>query len=148
MEFVIFGKTEKSKDELKREIQRMGGKVGTKIHQKLAAIISTEEELKRMGGRMTEAKDFGIQVVPEDFLDDAKGGGAISFIISKSLCDWGTDVSRGYMQLKKRSITSRIFLGLQLVFFSCFSHGLVYHKMNSSPSRALFTPNRFQSRKN
>lgn len=92
MEFLIMGKTEKSKDELKKEIQRMGGKVGSKVHEKLAAIISTEAEVKRMGGRMVEAKDFGIQVVPEDFIEDAKGGGAVSFIVSKSLCDWGTDV--------------------------------------------------------
>lgn len=94
MEFVIVGKTEKSKEDLKREIQRMGGKLGSKVHEKLAAIISTENEVKRMGGRMVEAKNFGIQVVPEDFVEDAKAGGAISFIISKSLCDWGTDVSR------------------------------------------------------
>lgn len=93
MEFVIVGKTEKPKDDLKREIQRLGGKVGTKIHDKLAAIISTEDEVKRMGGRMKEAKEYGIQVVPEDFVDDAKSGGAVSFIVSQSLCDWGTDVS-------------------------------------------------------
>lgn len=93
MEFVIVGKTEKSKDDLKREIQRMGGKVGTKIHEKLAAIISTEDEVKRMGGRIKEAKEYGIQVVPEDFVDNAKSGGAVSFIVSQSLCDWGTDVS-------------------------------------------------------
>lgn len=93
MEFLIMGKTEKSKDALKKEIQRMGGKVGSKVHEKLAAIISTEDEVKRMGSRMNEAKDFGIQVVPEDFVEDAKNGGAVSFIVSKSLCDWGTDVS-------------------------------------------------------
>lgn len=92
MDFVIIGKTVKSKDDIKKIIQKMGGKLGTKIHEKLAAIISTEDEVKRMGSRMNEAKDFGIQIVPEDFLDDVKNGGAISFITSKSICDWGTDV--------------------------------------------------------
>lgn len=92
MEFVIVGKTEKSKDEIKKIIQKMGGKLGTKIHDKIAAIISTESEVERLGNRMQEAKDLGIQVVPEQFLDDAKLGNAISFIISQSLCDWGTDV--------------------------------------------------------
>lgn len=94
MEFVIIGKTEKSKDDIKLIIQKMGGKLGTKIHGKIAAIISTEDEVLRMGSRMAEAKELGIQIVPEDFLDDAKHGGAVSYIISKSLCDWGTDVSR------------------------------------------------------
>lgn len=93
MEFVLQGKTSKSKDELKKIIQRMGGKVGTKIHDKVAAIISTEEEVERLGSRMQEAKDLGIQVLPEDFLEDVKKGNAISLISSKSLCDWGTDVS-------------------------------------------------------
>lgn len=93
MQFVIVGPTEKSKDEIKKIIQRMGGKLGTSINGNVTAIISTEAEVKKMGHRMKDAKDLGIQVVPEDFLDDAKKGGAVSYIISKSLCDWGTDVS-------------------------------------------------------
>lgn len=92
MEFVIIGKTEKPKDEIKKIIQRMGGKLTTKIHEKIAAIISTEAEVERCGHRMIQARDFGLQVVPESFLDDVKAGNAISFIISQSLCDWGTDV--------------------------------------------------------
>lgn len=92
MEFAIIGKTKLPKDEIKKQIQRMGGKLGTSIHANLAAVISTEKDVERLGSRMEEAKQHGIQVVPEDFLDDVKGGGAISFIVSKSLCDWGTDV--------------------------------------------------------
>lgn len=93
MEFVIIGKLNQSKDDIKAAIQKMGGKLGTKIHEKVAAIISTEDDVKRMGSKMTEAKDLGIQVVPEDFLEAVKSGGAVSFITSKSICDWGTDVS-------------------------------------------------------
>lgn len=92
MEFVIIGKMEKSKDDIKKVIQKMGGKLTTKITKTIAAIISTEAEVERCGHRMKEAQDFGIQVVPESFLDDVKAGNAISFIISQSLCDWGTDV--------------------------------------------------------
>lgn len=92
MEFVIIGKTEKSKDDIKKIIQKMGGKLGSKIHDKVAAIISTESEVKRMGDRMSQAKEYGIQVVPEQFLDYVKNGSAVSFIISLSLCDWGKDV--------------------------------------------------------
>lgn len=93
MLFVIVGKTEKSKDDIKTAIQRMGGKLGTSIHEGVTAIISTEDMVQKMGSRMQDAKKFGIQVVPEDFLDDVKNGGAVSYIISKTLCDWGTDVS-------------------------------------------------------
>lgn len=92
MEFVIIGKTEKSKDDIKKIIQKMGGKLGSKIHDKVAAIISTENEVKRMGDRMLQAKEYGIQVVPEQFLDYAKDGSAVSFIVSQSIVDWGTDV--------------------------------------------------------
>jgi NAD-dependent DNA ligase len=41
MEFVILGKTTRSKDEIKKEIKKLGGKVVTKIHDRLAAVIST-----------------------------------------------------------------------------------------------------------
>lgn len=92
MQFVIVGKTEKSKDDIKQIIQRMGGKLGTAINEGVTAIISTADMVEKMGSRMQDAKKFGIQIVPEDFLDDVKNGGAVSYITSKSLCDWGTDV--------------------------------------------------------
>ena len=41
MEFVILGKTTRPKDEIKKEIKKMGGKVVTNIHDRLAAVIST-----------------------------------------------------------------------------------------------------------
>ncbi|KXJ68804.1 hypothetical protein RP20_CCG001602 [Aedes albopictus] len=91
LQFVIIGKTATPKDELKEKILKLGGKVGTKITNTTAAIISTPDEVERMGSRMQEAKDLQIQVVPEDFLEDAKSGGALSYITSKSICDWGSD---------------------------------------------------------
>jgi NAD-dependent DNA ligase len=41
MEFVILGKTTRPKNEIKKEIKKLGGKVVTNIHDKLAAVIST-----------------------------------------------------------------------------------------------------------
>jgi len=41
MEFLILGKTTRSKDEIKKEIKKLGGNVVTKIHDRLAAVIST-----------------------------------------------------------------------------------------------------------
>lgn len=94
MEFVIIGNTKKPINEIRKTIQKMGGKLGKKVHNKVAAIISTEEDIEHMGIRMQEAKELGIQVVPEHFVDDVKtDGNAVSLIISESLCDWGTDVN-------------------------------------------------------
>lgn len=42
MEFVVLGKTEMTKDEIKEQIVKMGGKLTTRIHNKLAAVISTQ----------------------------------------------------------------------------------------------------------
>uniref|UniRef100_A0A182ST04 NAD(+) ADP-ribosyltransferase n=1 Tax=Anopheles maculatus TaxID=74869 RepID=A0A182ST04_9DIPT len=91
MEFVILGKTSSPKDQLKLKIQKLGGKVVTKIASHTAAIISTPEEVERLTSRMREAKELQIQVVPEEFLEDVQGGGALSFITSRAICDWGSD---------------------------------------------------------
>ena len=85
------GKTQKSKDELKKEIQRLGGKLVTRISDKLAAVISTPEEVEKMNKKMEEVKANDIQVVPEDFLEEAKDGSAILLISKKSICSWGSD---------------------------------------------------------
>lgn len=137
MEFVIIGKTKRSKDDLKRDIQKMGGKLGAKIHDKLAAVISTEEEVERMGRRMTDVKDLGIQVVPEDFIEDAKDGGAIPLIVSKSLCDWGTDVSSLLDIFEK--------FGNIFFFFLTLSHIHAFQKTRRNLNLAVFTLNQCQS---
>ncbi|XP_066991017.2 poly [ADP-ribose] polymerase [Anabrus simplex] len=92
MEFVIVGKTKKGKAELKEEIKKLGGKVVSKVHEKLAAVISNPGEVEKMSSKIEEAKDFDIQVVPEDFLDEVKDGGADIIIQKKSICSWGSDV--------------------------------------------------------
>lgn len=93
MEFAVIGKTEMSKDDLKSEILKLGGKLTSKMHNKLAAVISTEKEVERMSSKMQGAKQMGIQVMTEDFLKKVATGGAIEYIKTKSICDWGTDVS-------------------------------------------------------
>lgn len=93
MEFVILGSTKKDKEDLKKAIGQMGGKVGTKIHERIAAIISNPHEVEKFGSRMQQAKDHGIQVVAEDFVDaiEKQKGGALEYIQAQSICDWGTD---------------------------------------------------------
>ncbi|XP_058823403.1 poly [ADP-ribose] polymerase [Topomyia yanbarensis] len=123
LQFVILGKTVTPKDELKDKIQKLGGKVSTKITNTIAAIISTPQEVTRMGSRMQEAKDMQIQVVPEDFLEDSKAGGALSYITSKSICDWGSDPhsripqdeekSKSKKSIYTKSVPSKVTLKLK-----------------------------------
>lgn len=123
LEFVILGKTETPKDQLKDKILKLGGKVTTKITNTIAAIISTPAEVERMGSRMQEAKDMQIQVVPEDYIEDAKAGGAISYITSKSICDWGSDPhsripqdeekSKSKKSIYTKSVPSKVTLKLK-----------------------------------
>ncbi|XP_018568768.1 poly [ADP-ribose] polymerase [Anoplophora glabripennis] len=93
MEFVIVGHPSKSKDEIKKLVTSMGGKVTTKIKESVMAVISTAEEVEKMGARMLEVERCQIHVVPDDFLDEAKdnAGKIPDLIIKKSLCNWGAD---------------------------------------------------------
>lgn len=95
MEFVLVGDFVKPRGYIERLIKRSGGKVGTDIHNRLAAIISTEKEVRRMGDQMKEARDLLIQVVSEDFLNDIYKPNAdpILYILSNSICEWGGNVS-------------------------------------------------------
>lgn len=100
MRLVVTGKTKQSRDELKQIILSLGGKMDSQVNEQTVAVISTEKELKKMDYKMEAAKQHGIQVVPEKFLDDVRepGADAIQLIKTMSMCDWGTDVSRIYMQ--------------------------------------------------
>lgn len=71
----------------------MGGKCDTKISEKTIAVFSTAAEVKRMGNRMEKAKALGIHIIPLEYLDavESDGAGAINFISSMTLCDWGKD---------------------------------------------------------
>lgn len=93
MEFFIIGKTTQSRADLKDALQKLGGKLSTKLHDKLAAVISNEKEIERMNDKMQEAKSMGIQVITADFVDALDKTGAVEYIKTKSICDWGSDVS-------------------------------------------------------
>jgi poly [ADP-ribose] polymerase len=46
-----------------------------------------------MNKKMEEVKACDIQVLPEDFLDEAKSGGVMALITKKNISSWGSDVS-------------------------------------------------------
>uniref|UniRef100_A0A1Y1KWX6 Poly [ADP-ribose] polymerase n=1 Tax=Photinus pyralis TaxID=7054 RepID=A0A1Y1KWX6_PHOPY len=92
MEFVLLGALQGSK-ELKAQISKLGGKVVTKIKETVMAVISTEADVEKMGARMTEASTVGIQVVPEEFLDEAPNyvGRIPELVLAKNISSWGSD---------------------------------------------------------
>ncbi len=93
MEVVIIGTLSQTRDKLKPIIEKMGGKLVTKLHPKTAVVLSTQAEVDKMNKRMQEVQKNDIQVCTEDFLDNIKDGGTLDYIAKNSICDWGSDVS-------------------------------------------------------
>lgn len=94
MHVLVVGNLTTPKEELKRKIGRLGGKLVTKLHEKIAVVISSAEEVEKMNKRMLEVQSFNIQVVGEDFLTAIEKGSptdTIEKIKSMSICSWGSD---------------------------------------------------------
>lgn len=92
MEFGLIGRLDLSKEDIKSQIERLGGKLKSSIHEQMAAVISNEKEVEKMNDKMQMAKNLGIQIVPLKFLEEVKSGNAVKFIKTLSICDWGSDV--------------------------------------------------------
>lgn len=94
MHVVAIGTLSTPKEELKQQIERMGGKLMTKLQPQIAVVISNAEEVEKMNKRMEEVKSLNIQVVGEDFLK-AIGKGSptetIEKIKSMAISSWGSD---------------------------------------------------------
>lgn len=95
MEFVLIGTFKQARANIVELIKKLGGKIGTEIHDRVAAVISTVDEVQKMDKQMMDAKKHGVQVVSEDFVDEiqAPDTDPILHIISKSISEWGGDVS-------------------------------------------------------
>ncbi|XP_044593172.1 poly [ADP-ribose] polymerase [Cotesia glomerata] len=93
MQFVIAGKTKKSKDTLTKEIMNLGGTVTSKVSDTTAAVISTEAAVEKGGKVIEDAEKLDIQVVSEDFVDEAKDykDTPIPLITKKNIASWGGD---------------------------------------------------------
>ncbi|KAL9701442.1 hypothetical protein quinque_004883 [Culex quinquefasciatus] len=72
LQFVMLGKTETPKDQLKDKILKLGAKVASKITNTIAVIISTPAKVEQMGSRMqvdiqTDKNSyFKVQVLEAD----------------------------------------------------------------------------------
>lgn len=96
MEIVRLGNLALNYSDMKSTIEKMGGRLVTQIHDKTAVIISNQEEIDKMNEKMQLAKNCGIQVVPESFLEEVQDGGAVEYIAKYSISGWGSDVSQAY----------------------------------------------------
>lgn len=109
MQFVIIGRTGKDKDVLKKNIMLLGGDITTKIHENLAAVISTQHEIEKMSKKMEEAKNLNIQVITEDFVEEAKEytKSAVSLIKKKTISSWGGNLSDRIKIVAEKSLASK-----------------------------------------
>ncbi|GLH03003.1 Poly [ADP-ribose] polymerase [Gryllus bimaculatus] len=93
MEFVIGSGIKKDeRKKIKERVAKLGGKIVSKVHATLAAVIAPKDDVEKMGSIISEAEQFDIQVVPEDFLDEVEKTPAVDVIAKKNLADWGSDV--------------------------------------------------------
>lgn len=95
LEFVILGKLQADKDEIKNKIVKNGGKVTSKIHSMTFAIISNKDEVERLGSRMEKAQDEDVHVVSEDFVEAVLDGETpLSAVKKKCISPWGGDAQK------------------------------------------------------
>ncbi|KAL0113855.1 hypothetical protein PUN28_011294 [Cardiocondyla obscurior] len=109
MQFVILGRTKKDKEELKKEILLLGGTVTTKLHQDLAAVISNQNEVEKMNKRMEDVKSYDIQVITEDFVEEAKeySDAPIMLLKKKTISSWGGDINARLSNVIAKSNASK-----------------------------------------
>lgn len=112
MTFVVLGVSPELKATLKFEIAKLGGKVIGSIYPDTTGIVSTKEMVKKAGKHMEKAKSYGIQVVPESFVDACKeGGNAADHLISMNLASWGSNpLARLKTEEEKMKRTTEIVL--------------------------------------
>lgn len=108
MEFCLYGIDDE--DTIKTRITKLGGKCVSSISERnTTAVLSNSKEVKRMGGRIKKAKSLGLHVIPIEYLDavESNGTGAINYITSMSLCDWGSDPAVRIQQIEAKSSKSK-----------------------------------------
>lgn len=109
MEFLLW-KTEKNKEKLTREIERLGGTVVKKIHKDLSAVICGVDNYKDTDRKVLEAKQYDIHVVSEDFVEEAKEFTTtpIALLKKKALCDWGSDPNERIKVTTQKSMSAKL----------------------------------------
>ncbi|XP_055303145.1 poly [ADP-ribose] polymerase-like [Sitodiplosis mosellana] len=91
MEFCIVGETGISQEDIEKKIEAMGGKITSKVHTSLAAVISNANEVKNYSELIKDAFIHRIQVIPDDFLNEVMENDPIEVIVKNDLTKWGKD---------------------------------------------------------
>lgn len=89
--FLLDSKLDRSKEEITKDIEDLGGKVSSRMSEKVAAFISTKGRVKAMDSKMEKAEDLKIPVVPLDILDEFKSDSGLNaaFLINKkNIAPW------------------------------------------------------------
>lgn len=95
MEFVILDNNlTRPRNEIERMVKKMGGKIVPNIHYKVAAVISNEDEVRKMSEPILTAKLYDIQIVSEQFFIDVFESNVdpIWYIVTKNISEWGGNV--------------------------------------------------------
>ncbi|XP_053378443.1 poly [ADP-ribose] polymerase 1-like [Mercenaria mercenaria] len=98
MKFVVSGKFSKSKSEITKAVTKLGGTVVSKCDGKVAAVISTKDEVDKKSKAIKEAENADVHVVDEEFLTKVEKGGAALLITSHSIASWGSDAEKRIAQ--------------------------------------------------
>lgn len=105
MKFMVSGKFSKSKAEITQAVTRLGGAVVTKCDEKVAAVISTKDEVAKKSKVIKEAEKADVHVVDEDFLTKVEKGGAALLITQHSIASWGSDPEK---RIAKSSVSKSV----------------------------------------
>lgn len=92
MTFFIYGETKIPRKDIEYKIQAMGGKMASRIHSSLVAVISNENEVKNKSILMQNVFVERVQVIPDDFLDEVMENDPIKVIVTKNLSKWAKNV--------------------------------------------------------
>jgi len=91
--FFLEGKVDK--DTLKALIEKHGGHVSSRVSGKVAAVISTPDEVsKKKSKYILAAEELKIHVVSEDVLDGFPEESISTLIKRKTISEWGSNLSK------------------------------------------------------
>jgi len=96
MSFYLDSDLERPKVEIKDVIEKLGGRITSRISDKVAAVLSSKRKIDGLDSTMEKAEAKGIQVVPLDILDEfqADPSNAVFLIAKKNIAPWGTDIEK------------------------------------------------------
>lgn len=88
--FIILGKNEIIKSRLQKKILSLGGSVRSRLTANITSLVSSKELLEEMVPEIQKAKNWGIAVLSDNFLDniDSWDKDAVELVVEKTISDW------------------------------------------------------------